>query len=73
MVNHNRLSGDLPASIGNLRNLHIVLDASGNKLTGELPAQLGNLAMLELLNLSHNQFSGSIPKSIAGMVKSVNT
>jgi Leucine-rich repeat (LRR) protein len=43
MVNHNRLSGDLPASIGNLRNLHIVLDASNNKLTGELPAQLGKL------------------------------
>ncbi|RLM86313.1 hypothetical protein C2845_PM04G07150 [Panicum miliaceum] len=68
MVNHNSLSGDLPASIGNLRNLQLVLDASNNKLTGELPAQLGNLAMLELLNLSHNQFSGSILKSIAGMV-----
>jgi hypothetical protein len=68
IINYNILSGDLPTTIGNLKNLQIVLDVSNNKFTGELPVQLGNLAMLELLNLSHNQFNGSIPSSFAGMV-----
>ncbi|KAJ6393312.1 hypothetical protein OIU77_022725 [Salix suchowensis] len=37
----NRLSGPLPASIGNFSNLQILM-LSGNRFTGEIPSQIGN-------------------------------
>ncbi|RWR97302.1 putative LRR receptor-like serine/threonine-protein kinase [Cinnamomum micranthum f. kanehirae] len=39
----------------------MVLDLSQNFLTGEIPFQFGKLKMLEVLQLSHNMLSGSIP------------
>ncbi|XP_037479479.1 probable leucine-rich repeat receptor-like protein kinase At1g35710 [Triticum dicoccoides] len=67
-INNNNFSGNLPAAIGNLAALQIMLDVSNNNLSGVLPQQLGKLEMLEYLNLSHNQFSGSIPSSFASIV-----
>ncbi|KAG5223764.1 leucine-rich repeat receptor serine/threonine-protein kinase [Salix suchowensis] len=37
----NRLSGPLPASIGNFSNLQILM-LSGNRFTGDIPSQIGN-------------------------------
>jgi hypothetical protein len=46
----------------------IYVDVSSNQLIGFWPQQLAKLEMLEVLNLSHNQFRGSIPPSFASMV-----
>ena len=62
----NRLSGEIPAELGNLANLEW-LYLSGNQLSGEIPAELGNLANLESLNLSGNQLSGEIPAELGNL------
>lgn len=62
----NQLNGPLPAAIGDLGQLQILL-LGMNTLTGSIPAQVGQLANLTRLNLSHNQLSGSIPPEITGL------
>lgn len=61
--NKARLTGTLPASIGQLSNLRF-LDLSNQQLTGELPQSLGELSQLDTLELSNCRFSGSIPSSL---------
>jgi Leucine-rich repeat (LRR) protein len=62
----NLLSGEIPASLGNLTGL-AALDLGGNELTGEIPPALGDLAGLELLWLQQNQLTGEIPASLANL------
>ena len=62
----NGLSGAIPASIGNLANLH-TLDLSSNALSGAIPSQIGNLTNLQTLYLSDNELSGEIPSSIGNL------
>ncbi|KDP21117.1 hypothetical protein JCGZ_21588 [Jatropha curcas] len=57
------LSGTLPASIGNLSHLRIML-MQNNQLTGAIPAEIGKLSELQTLDLSGNQFAGDIPSSL---------
>ncbi|KAJ4821128.1 Receptor-like protein 12 [Rhynchospora pubera] len=59
-VSRNKLSGDIPISIGNLRSLES-LDFSNNELSGSIPLSLSTLTFLSHLNLSYNNFSGRIP------------
>ena len=59
-LSDNRLSGTLPASLGNLTNLR-ELTLFINQLSGTLPASLGNLTNLQLLYLNNNRFSGTLP------------
>eukprot|EP00252_Welwitschia_mirabilis_P006278 TRINITY_DN17119_c0_g1_i1.p1 TRINITY_DN17119_c0_g1~~TRINITY_DN17119_c0_g1_i1.p1 ORF type:complete len:989 (-),score=21.86 TRINITY_DN17119_c0_g1_i1:104-2839(-) len=63
-LSNNRLSGALPASIGNFQNAQIVL-ASCNQLSGAIPGSMGHLQTLTRLDLSSNRLEGSIPKEIA--------
>ncbi|HET7117907.1 MAG TPA: T9SS type A sorting domain-containing protein, partial [Hanamia sp.] len=63
---NDKLSGSIPASIGNLSNLQ-VLQLFGNKLSDTIPASIGNLTRLRLLNLNNNQLRGSIPASIGNL------
>ena len=58
---HNKFTGHIPLSLGNLTNLEW-LDLSSNRLTGEIPGQLVNLTSLEVLNLSRNCLVGLIPR-----------
>ena len=53
-------SGELPASIGNLKSLQ-TLDLSNCQFSGSIPASLENLTQITYLSLDGNHFSGKIP------------
>ena len=63
---NNRLSGELPSSLGNLAKLQI-LGLSGNALSGSIPTSLGGLSKLRVVNLSRNAFSGPLPASLSNL------
>lgn len=65
-LSSNQLSGEIPASIGNLGSLK-ELDLSTNELSGRLPTSIGNLSSLEKLDLSLNVFSGDMPAVIGNL------
>ncbi|WP_353571795.1 hypothetical protein [Candidatus Albibeggiatoa sp. nov. BB20] len=67
-LSRNQLSGEIPASIGNLVFLSY-LDLSRNQLSGEIPASIGNLVFLSYLFLNNNQLSGEIPVSIGNLTE----
>src|SRR5258706_14946028 len=50
---HNNLSGEIPASIGNLTALWDI-SFSYNNLTGKIPDSIGNIPLLDVLDLSNN-------------------
>ncbi|XP_015074397.1 receptor-like protein kinase 2 [Solanum pennellii] len=58
------LTGEIPASIGNLSSSLRILDLSFNALTGSIPPEIGRLSQLKQLLLSSNFFQGQIPKEI---------
>ncbi|KAG7547710.1 Leucine-rich repeat [Arabidopsis suecica] len=62
-VSGNRLEGDIPESVGILKEL-IVLNMSHNAFTGHIPPSLSNLSNLQSLDLSQNRLSGSIPPEL---------
>ncbi|CAL1363822.1 unnamed protein product [Linum trigynum] len=62
---YNNLHGEVPASIFNLSAL-LTLSFGFNQLHGNLPRNLGiSLPNLQMLDVAHNQFSGSIPASLS--------
>ena len=71
-LHQNRLSGTLPASLGNLTALSdlsalaqlSILDLSSNQLNGTLPLSWSALAQLQELNLQSNALSGALPSSL---------
>ena len=64
----NRLSGAIPASLGNLTKLRD-LGLGFNRLSGTIPASLGNLTKLRNLSLHNNQLSGTIPASLGNLTE----
>ncbi|KFK23530.1 hypothetical protein AALP_AAs73006U000200 [Arabis alpina] len=62
-VSRNRFEGDIPESIGLLKEL-IVLNMSYNAFTGHIPQSLTNLTNLQSLDLSQNRLSGEIPPQL---------
>ncbi|KAK7835835.1 receptor-like protein eix1 [Quercus suber] len=64
----NRLSGTIPTWIGE-RNFSIrILRLRGNMLYGKIPKQLCGLTSIHVLDLAHNNFSGSIPTCLGSLV-----
>ncbi|TKY60183.1 LRR receptor serine/threonine-protein kinase [Spatholobus suberectus] len=61
-LSRNKLVGEIPISFGNLQNL-LYMDLSSNQLNGSIPMEILNLPTLSnVLNLSMNFLSGSIPQ-----------
>ncbi|KAF6137872.1 hypothetical protein GIB67_014001 [Kingdonia uniflora] len=56
----NLLRGSIPSSLGELKNLAYALNLSGNQLTGKIPPELGKLSMLQSLDISFNNLTGSL-------------
>ncbi|XP_042484236.1 receptor like protein 22-like [Macadamia integrifolia] len=59
-ISNNKLTGKIPLSICNARNLDI-LDLSNNQLSGTIPTCLASSTNLEVLNLESNKLHGPIP------------
>ncbi len=63
---NNKLSDEIPASIGDLTNLQ-TLNLSGNDLSDAIPTEIGNLTNLQVLYLFDNDLSDEIPASIGNL------
>ena len=64
-LSSNRLSGSLPAGLGQLRSL-LLLDLSDNRLSGPVPRQFAMLRDILELRLENNpELSGALPASLA--------
>lgn len=64
-ISHNRISGEVPHSLGTACGSLILFDASYNQITGPIPSIFGNVVGL---NLSWNMLQGPIPKDF-GQIK----
>lgn len=62
-VGNNRLSGNIPAELGQLKLVHIV-ELSNNNFNGSIPDQLSGLVNVEKLDMSGNHLTGEIPRSL---------
>lgn len=70
-LNSNQVTGQLPDSIGSLKNLQI-LDLAYNSFWGSIPSAIGNLSSLKVLYLHSNKMNGSIPESFGQLSKLVD-
>lgn len=65
-ISSNKLSGKIPASIGNLQSVQD-LYMQDNQFSGPIPASIGNLTSTEVIDLSLNKLSGNLPLSIKNL------
>jgi Leucine-rich repeat (LRR) protein len=65
-VSFNKLTGDLPNSIGSLSNLSS-LYMQNNQFTGSVNVLRGLSPALTTLNIANNNFSGWIPKEFSSI------
>lgn len=65
-VSSNKLSGDIPSTLGNCESLED-MEMDHNMFRGSIPSSLGNIRTLKVLNLSHNNLTGSIPASLGNL------
>jgi hypothetical protein len=56
----NLFGGKIPRSMGKLHNLFYGLNLSSNGLIGDIPSKIGKLGLLQSLDISLNNLSGSI-------------
>ncbi|EIE25001.1 RNI-like protein [Coccomyxa subellipsoidea C-169] len=61
---NNQLTGVIPASIGNAKQLSN-FDITNNAIFGTIPASLGNITTLKYAILKFNKLTGSIPSALA--------
>ena len=66
-LNHNDLTGSLPAELGNLTHLTELHLNNNYSLTGSIPAELGNLTNLTELYLNETALTGSIPAELGNL------
>lgn len=63
-LQYNKLTGQIPASLGNLGVLKR-LDLSFNKFFGTIPAKLADIPSLEALDIRSNSLSGVAPHGMS--------
>ncbi|XP_057443462.1 receptor-like protein 33 [Lotus japonicus] len=68
----NRFSSVIPQDIGDYMSSAIFLTLSDNKFHGNIPDSLCNATCLQLLDLSTNNFTGTIPSCLMTMAKPGN-
>jgi len=56
----NRLTGSIPASLGNLTMVVAQLDLAHNQLDGTVPSTFGRLGVLGFLNVEGNNLGGEL-------------
>ena len=61
-----RLTGILPAELGDLEELEMVI-ITHQSLVGEIPSELGNLSNLRVLDLGDNGLTGEIPSELGNL------
>ncbi|KDO48310.1 hypothetical protein CISIN_1g041249mg, partial [Citrus sinensis] len=69
-LDSNRLSGNIPPSIGNLKKL-VEPYVSDNFLKGSIPSSLGLCESLTTIGLFNNNLSGTIPPQLMGLTSLV--
>lgn len=62
-LSNSGLHGILPAELGNLEGLRVMV-LNSNQLTGAVPPELGKLSNLKILDLAANHLSGPIPPEL---------
>ena len=65
LLGGNGLSGTIPTSYGNFRQLSVMDLSENGQLQGTIPPELGGLTGLEELSLGGCAFSGSIPPELS--------
>ena len=68
MLQHNRLSGSLPTTVGLLKQLSD-LHAYDNALDQPLPDEIGDMTLLQDLRLQDNKITSTIPASIGNLTR----
>lgn len=66
LSNNKGITGELPSSIGNLKNLSNLI-LVGCSFSGAIPNSIGSLQKLVFLSLNNNSFIGEIPASIGNL------
>ncbi|KAI3457601.1 hypothetical protein Pfo_014264 [Paulownia fortunei] len=61
-LGENKLSGSIPAWIGDNWSKLVVLSLRSNELYGEIPSSICHMAHVQILDLSLNKINGTIPK-----------
>jgi RHS repeat-associated protein len=67
-LSNNKLSGSLPAELGNLTKLTSLI-LNNNLFTGSIPRSYGNLTKVIYLYLSTNELIGTIPSELGNLTK----
>ncbi|GLJ20860.1 hypothetical protein SUGI_0380470 [Cryptomeria japonica] len=57
---HNKLTGNIPPEVAGLQNIQLYFNVSSNLLEGSI-LEMSKMVMALAIDLSHNNFSGSIP------------
>ena len=63
-LDHNRLSGEIPESLGLVTSL-VTLYLDDNQLEGSIPAAIGNLDSISRVDLSNNRLAGVVPDTFS--------
>ncbi|XP_038701992.1 probable LRR receptor-like serine/threonine-protein kinase At3g47570 isoform X2 [Tripterygium wilfordii] len=66
-IDHNRLGGVLPYSIGNFSDSLQMIAAFDNQIIGPIPESIGALRNLISLDLGDNNINGTIPSTIGDL------
>ena len=67
----NNFTSSIPAHIGDYLNYTIYFSISNNSLTGGLPESICNAGFLQVLDLSYNGLSNTIPRCVLAMSRTL--